>query len=315
MPETLSQTPNSNYTPWEAYRRPYVRDLAFVLACPNVLTKWLDFSPERNTHDIEVHSSDFWTAQFEAYKERLQELDNTTAYQQLTRYLLSRPSPNRLGFHFEGLLSFWLEDGYALGLHCYETLASNVQLYNGKQTIGELDLILYNHNEKLIEHWELAIKFYMGSYPFAPQNWVGINSNDNLERKMTYMQNKQFRTVWVDTEDHKRVKIDKRYGVIKGQFFLPINGEDFNHPQWLQPSFPMHEWCDEKDKANLAKLDKTNLRLADYIEWFTKRDFYDNRQTQLTWSEGESPKAGLYFEGDRAIVIYPKVADHNNDKR
>ncbi len=310
----MTELATKNPAPWERFKRPYVRDLAYVLACPNVLTQWIDFSPHQNTHTIEVHSGKFWLAQFEAYQERLQELDSTAAYQELTRYLLSRPSPNRLGFHFEGLLSFWLSDGYARGLHPFETLASNVQLYNGKQTVGELDLILCNHCEQLIEHWELAIKFFMGSMPFAPENWVGINSNDNLERKMTYMQNKQFRSVWVDTEDHGRVKIDKRYGVIKGRFFLPVGTTDFTYPTWLVPSFPMHQWCDTNDKIGLARLDLSHLRFAHYIEWFTKRDFYDGREQSLTWSEKERLKAGLYFENDRAIVIYPKVADYTDDK-
>ncbi|WP_261863518.1 DUF1853 family protein [Psychrobacter sp. JCM 18900] len=97
----------------------------------------------------------------------------------------------------------------------------------------------------------------MGSAPFEPVNWVGINSNDNLQRKMTHMQTKQFRAVWVDTENHGQVKIDKRYGVIKGRFFLPINttgcGDD-DWPYWLTPSFPMHEWCDKRDMASLGRL-------------------------------------------------------------
>ena len=307
-----SDTPPT-YAPWEAYRRPYVRDLAYVLACPNVLTKWLDFAPHQNTHPISVHNAAFWQMQFEAYKQRLEELDTTSAYQALTRYLLKRPSPNRLGFHFEGLLSFWLEDGFARKLHPYETLANNVQLYNGKQTIGELDLILYNHEEKLTEHWELAIKFFMGAAPFEPINWVGINSNDNLQRKMTHMQTKQFCSIWVDTEKQGHVKIDKRYGVIKGRFFLPMNIVNFVYPHWLTPSFPMHEWCDTTDSASLAKFDISVLRAAHYIEWFSKRDFYDGRQLALINSENGILKTGLYFEGDRPIVIYPRLCDGADD--
>ena len=298
--------------PWERFRRPYVRDLAYVLACPNVLTTWLDFAPHQSTHTVAVHSAQFWQTQFEAYEQRLTELDTTATYQELTRYLLKRPSPNRLGFHFEGLLSFWLEDGFARNLHPYETLANNVQLYNGKQTVGELDLILYNHEEDLVEHWELAIKFFMGSAPFEPVNWVGINSNDNLQRKMTHMQTKQFRAVWVDTEDHGQVKIDKRYGVIKGRFFLPINTTnlgDYDWPHWLTPSFPIHEWCDKRDKTALATIDTTSLRAAHYIEWFTKRDFYDRYgrcQPPLTYPDTPNLRTGLYFEGERLIVIYPR---------
>ena len=295
-----------SYAPWKAYRRPFVRDLAYVLACPNVLTTWLDFAPHQTTHKVAIHSASFWQQQFEAYQQRLKELDTTNDYQALTRYLLKRPSPNRLGFHFEGLLSFWLEDGFARKLHRYETLANNVQLYNGKQTTGELDLILYNHEDNLVEHWELAIKFFMGSAPFAPINWVGINSNDNLQRKMTHMQTKQFRTVWVETKSHGQVKIDKRYGVIKGRFFLPMNIANFFYPHWLTPSFPMHEWCDKTNNATLATIDVTALRAAHYIEWFSKRDFYDNRQLAFMYSENGVLRTGLYFEGDRPMVIYPK---------
>ena len=305
---------SATYAPWEVYKRPYVRDLAYVLACPNVLTEWLDFALPQNTHAISVHSTSFWKMQFEAYQQRLKELDSTNDYQALTRYLLKRPSPNRLGFHFEGLLSFWLEDGFARNLHPYETLANNVQLYSGKQTIGELDLILYNHTERLTEHWELAIKFFMGSAPFAPKNWVGINSNDNLQRKMTHMQTKQFRTVWVDTEKHGQVKIDKRYGVIKGRFFLPINTKHFDYPSWLTTSFPIHEWCDKADSASLATIDMTALHAAHYIEWFNKRDFYDGRQPPFIYDENSALKTGLYFEGDRSIVIYPKLHDLTEGK-
>ncbi len=300
--------------PWERYKRPYVRDLAYALACPNVLTQWLDFAPQENTHTVSVHSASFWRQQFEAYQQRLEVLDTTTDYQELTRYLLKRPSPNRLGFHFEGLISFWLEDGFARKLHLYETIANNIQLFNGKQTTGELDLILYNHGENLVEHWELAIKFFMGSAPFAPENWVGINSKDNLQRKMTHMQTKQFGTVWVDTEKHGQVNIDKRYGVIKGRFFLPINTTNFTYPSWLAPSFPMHEWCDKDDKLNLAKIDISALRSAHYIEWFTRRDCYDGRQPQVAWSNDALPTTGLYFEGHSPIVIYPEQRDKTHDK-
>ena len=314
MPEPTAQpsfSHSKNNAPWEQFKRPYVRDLAYVLACPDVLTKWLDFAPHQNNSPISVHSASFWQAQFTAYYERLNELDNTTAYQELTRYLLTRPSPRRLGFHFEGLLSFWLTDGYAHGLHCYEVLASNVQLYQGKQTIGELDLILYNHQDKLTEHWELAIKFFMGSAPFASENWVGINSNDNLERKMTHMQTKQFCTVWVDTAAHGRVKIDKRYAVIKGRFFLPINTDlsEFVYPDWLASDFPMHRWCDEQDNVNLATLNMSHLRQATYVEWFTKRDFYDERLPSIAWVDNELPATGLYFEGDKRVVICPRYKD------
>lgn len=320
--------------PWKQYQRPYVRDLAFALACPNVITHWIDFTDNENddgngdkrifkmtdnsTTEISVHSADFWHLQYKAYQERLQILDSTNAYQELTRYLLARPSPNRLGFHFEGLLSFWLTDGFAHSCHPYEILASNVQLYCGKQTSGELDLVLYNHQEKLTEHWELAIKFFMGSAPFAPMNWVGINSKDNLQRKMTHMQTKQFRSLAVDTKSHGHVIINKRYAVIKGRFFLPLTNDNFIYPDWFSAHFPLHRWMTipnspnnqshnnpstsfpnqrlivDTVNANEPLNDMSSIRQAHYIEWFTQRDFYNNRDKKIP-STTASLQQGLYF--------------------
>ena len=299
---------NSNsLTPWECYSRPFVRDLAFALACPPVLNAWVDHEPLMNTPTVVMHSALFWQQQFAAYQPRLEVLDNTKAYRRLTRFLMSRPSPYRLGFHFEGLMHFWLTDGFDNDYHAYEVLAHNVQLFRDKQTVGELDYILRNHDTGEIEHWELAIKFFLGSPPYGFANWVGMNSRDNLERKMTHMQSKQFGSVWIDVdfnESVQRVKIDKRVAVIKGRFCRPVSDTQFARPTWLTPSFPMHDWYDGNNKAQLATLNMRKLRRAHYVEWFTKRSFYDEYRPLIKWSEGSPPQSGLYFEAGRPLVIY-----------
>ncbi|WP_227535112.1 DUF1853 family protein [Psychrobacter sp. YP14] len=261
--------------PWQQYKRPFVRDLAFALACPDALTHWISPNSNLVSPKIDVHPPDFWYTQYTTYAERLHHLDNTTAYQELTRYLMSRPSPYRLGFHFEGLMHFWLEDGYRLQLHPYEVVAHNVQLYNGMQTTGELDFILHNKDTNEIEHWELAIKFYLGSAPYGFANWVGINNKDTLERKLTHMQTKPFRSLWVDLDFYEKVKIDKRYVVMKGRFFRP-NEASFVRPQWLNEHFPLHTWYQVDSKAELDALAMPNLRPAHYIEWITNRPFYES---------------------------------------
>ncbi len=298
----LSQSTITNPAPWEQFRRPFVRDLAFAIVCPNMLTHWIDTAPNQNTPPVFVHSEAFWQAQFDAYQTRLVELDSTTAYQDLTRFLLKRPSPNRLGFHFEGLIHFWLQDGFENDCHPFEVIANNVQLYRDKQTTGELDLIIKNHERQSIEHWELAIKFFMGSAPFLPENWVGINSNDNLQRKMSHMQCKQFRSVWVDTPNHGQVKIDQRFAVIKGRFFLPILTMDFDSPKWMTPNFPLHRWFDSLDTAQLAKLQNASLRRAHYVEWFTQRPFYEQKSAIDVLNH---PATGLYFLDDTPLVVCP----------
>ena len=71
----------------------------------------------------------------------------------------------------------------------------------------------------------------------------------------------------------------------------------------------MHKWCDKTDSATIATIDIAALRAAHYIEWFSKRDFYDGRQLPLVTSENGILKTGLYFEGNRPIVIYPRKPD------
>lgn len=282
--------------PWLQFKRPFVRDLAFALACPDILKQWVSPDLSLVSPKISVHESGFWQRQYANYIHRLNELDTTNAYQELTRYLMSRPSPYRLGFHFEGLMHFWLEDGFKLGLHPYEVVAHNVQLFNGLQTTGELDFILHNQDTGDIEHWELAIKFYLGSAPYNFVNWVGINSRDNLERKLIHMQTKPFRSLWVDLDCYDKVKIDKRYVVMKGRFFQPIEAQG-TRPDWLNDTFPMHLWHEIKDNESFENLEIPDLRPAHYIEWFTPRPFYDAHF--LTKNSSKKSKTPLNKEQER----------------
>lgn len=261
--------------PWHHYKRPFVKDLAFALACPDVLKHWISADPNLVSAQISVHKPEFWLTHYQNYADRLQQLDRSNEYQHLTRYLMSRPSPYRLGFHFEGLIHFWLEDGFQLGLHPYEVIAHNVQLYNGMQTTGELDFILRNHDTNEVEHWELAIKFYLGSAPYDNfANWVGINARDTLQRKLIHMQTKPFRSVWIDLDFYEKIKIDKRYVVMKGRFFKEADSIAPN-PEWLNDEFPTHLWYPINKRSDFEALDMPELRPAHYIEWLTHRPFYD----------------------------------------
>lgn len=170
----MDKKPNTQQWAYQSYKRPFVRDLAYAISCPTVLNYW--YSPQ-NPLNIQVHSSSFWQQQYVAYTPRLQQLDACSqTYQTLVDWLQSRPSPNRLGFHFEGLMLFWLMDGYTHQCHFFELLNHNVQIFSGNLTLGEVDCIIHNHTTNEVEHWELAIKFYLGSPPYHPENWVGLSS-------------------------------------------------------------------------------------------------------------------------------------------
>ncbi len=85
-----------------------------------------------------------------------------------------------MGRYFEQLLFYLLaRDPY------YEILAENRQVFDGKITIGELDLIVRNKERGALEHWEIALKFYLQveNHP-AAQHMLGPSTKDNLHKKL-----------------------------------------------------------------------------------------------------------------------------------
>ena len=117
---------------------------------------------------------------------------------------------------------------------------------------------------------------------------------------MTHMQTKQFNSVWIDTKDHGRLRIDKRFAIIKGRFFLPYACTDFVRPDWMTADFPLHRWYERDNDEALAHLAARQPCHARYVEWFTRRDFYAAQQADVL----ETPRTGLYFVDDIPVVIH-----------
>lgn len=63
----------------------------------------------------------------------------------------------------------------------FELLADEVQLREGKQTLGAIDFLLKHCQQ--IEHWEVAIKFYL----LKDGLWYGPDSRDRLDIKLARM--------------------------------------------------------------------------------------------------------------------------------
>jgi hypothetical protein len=77
----------------------------------------------------------------------------------------------------------------------YAVLHENIQVLDGKQTIGELDFILKEKATQQTIHMELAYKFYLFDPNIstdAIHNWIGPNRNDSLAEKLHKLKTKQF---------------------------------------------------------------------------------------------------------------------------
>ncbi|MBY5991549.1 DUF1853 family protein [Ferrimonas balearica] len=93
----------------------------------------------------------------------------------------------RLGHYYEQL---WC---LAFDLHPdYQLLAHNLVVSQQKRVIGSADFVLHNAVTERLEHWEVAVKFYLGLPPSdALGQWIGPGKQDCLEEKLARLESHQ----------------------------------------------------------------------------------------------------------------------------
>ncbi|EZH74124.1 hypothetical protein ATO12_14720 [Aquimarina atlantica] len=75
----------------------------------------------------------------------------------------------------------------------YEIIAKNIQVYQDKITIGELDFLVQDHSGNKTLHIEVVYKFYLYD-PLLEgelQQWIGPNRKDTLLQKIEKLKTKQ----------------------------------------------------------------------------------------------------------------------------
>jgi hypothetical protein len=97
--------------------------------------------------------------------------------QAFLRWLQPRYNP-RLGYYFESLVEYWL-------LHAYPRLISHVQVEDEQRTVGEFDFLIVDSTVNTIQHWEVAVKFYLQyREKDGSVTWYGPNPRDRLDKKI-----------------------------------------------------------------------------------------------------------------------------------
>lgn len=90
-------------------------------------------------------------------------------------------------------LGFWYQHvchQHFLSHPHYDVLLEEVQLFHqDKKTIGAIDFLIHDHQHIEIQHWEVAVKFYL----LHENLWYGPNSRDRLDLKLAHMLNHQLK--------------------------------------------------------------------------------------------------------------------------
>ena len=109
----------------------------------------------------------------------------------------------------------------------YEKALKNKQIVHEKQTLGEVDFIIYNKKREIYQHIEMQYKFYLydDNIEEEIQRYVGPNKNDTLYLKLEKLKNKQFpllfkeeTKVYLDGIDLENIE---QKILFKGNIFVP----------------------------------------------------------------------------------------------
>lgn len=137
----------------------------------------------------------------------------------------------RLGGYFEQLLSWWLQHSSH-----YELLAHNLQVQGEGRTLGAFDLIVRNLQDNVVEHWELACKFYLQDGPSDNINsWFGPARKDKLFLKYQHLLNHQITlsesSHGRDTLAQRGWRVERHKIIVKGRLF----GDGITLPKAVNP--------------------------------------------------------------------------------
>ena len=130
------------------------------------------------------------------------------------------PLGKRVEHFFEALLNNSLR---------YDVILKNIQIINNKNTLGELDFLLYNKKEDIYTHVELVYKFYVYDDRFTKEldRYIGPNRSDTLVLKLNKLKDKQFPLLFKEQTKEYIKEIDltnvNQKVCYKANIFLPLH--------------------------------------------------------------------------------------------
>lgn len=181
----------------------------------------------------------------------------------------------RLGKYAEELLYFYFTKSPK-----YIALGYNLQLIDGKLTVGEIDYLLKDKNQNEFIHLELAIKFFLKIEINRENQWIGPSTKDNLTKKRNKLLHHQLQL----TTTYKYL-IPTEFQQINFTPKLLLKGAEFIHfPDYTCTSDPLvNAWW-----LHIEKLEKINKGDFTYAIIPNRKDWifpYNQRLERFTFDE------------------------------
>lgn len=195
------------------FRDPAVRDLAWAIGSAPLL-----YDPVKKS-GLNIIDYQWIDERYYRHLDWLEELDSAPTR---LHQFLDNEHIELVGKRFESLIKFWLSDHPD-----FELLCANIQFFEDKKTVGEIDFIVRDTWTDEIFQLEIACKYYFAHSASADWNeWWGPNHQDKLALKMqkfhaqtALLKSKQGKEV-IKTLGYKNIPSAI---LLKGYLFFPFN--------------------------------------------------------------------------------------------
>ena len=184
-----------------------------------------------------------------------------------------------------------------------DILAENIQIQDGKRTIGELDALLMTTYGPV--HLEIIYKFYLYDPNVSNDelsHWIGPNRKDSLLQKLDKLKEKQLpllyhpKTQPVLEDLELSITEIKQQVLFKAQLFLPLNLQKTPflklNPKCVQGFYVTLDKLYQFKTAQFYIPEKINwlMEVNDNVQWLDYDDFtsdvavwLDKRMSPLFW--------------------------------
>ncbi|WP_026752824.1 DUF1853 family protein [Sediminibacter sp. Hel_I_10] len=186
----------------------------------------------------------------------------------------------------------------------FESIAENIQIQDGKQTVGELDALIKHHRSPI--HLEIVYKFYLYDASLGSNTivrWIGPNRKDSFSEKLDKLSQKQLPLLHTDTCQPvlrqlglEAQQLEQRV-LFKAQLFAPYGEQvDFEklNPKALK-GFYLH-------RNQLQHFKASKFYIPKKLDWFL------DPIADVIWSSWQTfiSTVDLLLENHRAPMIWIK---------
>lgn len=180
------------------------------------------------------------------------------------------PATSRLGTYFEQLCCLGLRGNSELNI-----IASNQQVIQDKQTVGEFDLLVGINNRNL--HFEIAVKFYLQvGVGDKLSDWVGPNLKDRFDVKYQHLTNHQLKlsiNARVQNWLHENnLEIDGKGLITRGRLYYPFKKfieRDFIYPDQVASNHLKGFWLAAGQYQALPELQGLESYILPRSHWLS----------------------------------------------